>query len=68
MIMGRALPKSHGHVCKSVVHLLRNGHCFARLFTDEVIANLLNTAAEIEVGAEPRFTKDIITAAFSTGD
>ena len=68
MIMGRALPKSHKHVCKSVVHLLWNSHRFGRLFTDEAITNLLNTTAKIEVGAEPRFTKNIITAAVSTGD
>ena len=65
--MPRALPNSHKDVRKSVVHLLKNGRLFGRLFSADVIANLLNTAAEIDFDAELRFTKDIVTAAFSTG-
>ena len=65
--MPRALPNSHKDVRKSVVHLLKNGRLFGRLFSADVIANLLNTAAEVNIDAEPRFTEDIVTAAFSTG-
>ena len=66
--MPRALPNSHKDVHKAVLYLLKNGRRFGRLFSADVIANLLNTATEIEFDAEPPFTKDIITAAFSTGD
>eukprot|EP00956_Cyclotella_meneghiniana_P004949 scaffold6096_cov39-Cyclotella_meneghiniana.AAC.5 len=65
--MPRALPNSHKDIGKSVVHLLKNGRLFGRLFSADVIANLLNTAAEVNIDAEPRFTEDIVTAAFSTG-
>ena len=66
--MPRALPNSHKDVRKSVVHLLKNGRLFGRLFSANAIANLLNTAAEINIDAEHRFTKDIVRAAFSTGE
>lgn len=65
--MPRALPKSHRDVRKAVVDLLRHIRRFARLFSAESIANLLNTAAEIDDSTVPRFTKEIVTAAFSTG-
>ena len=60
------LPKSHKDAQRSVLDLLRNSHHFWSLFTADVVANLLNIAAEIEDSTVPRFTKDIVTAAFLT--
>ena len=66
--MHRALPNSHRHVRKAVVNLLRYNRRFGRLFPADLIADLLNVAAEIPSGSVLRFTKDMIVAAFSTGD
>ena len=50
------------------MNLRRHNRCFGRFFPARVVAILLNIAAEIPFCAAPCFYKDIIVAAFSTGD
>lgn len=50
------------------MNLLRHNRRFGRHFPADLIADLLNVAAEIPSGSVLRFTKDMIVAAFSTGD